>query len=231
LVDDSMMSAAVPLSAAVWVPLTTAAFGLLAGLGAAAWTQRRADRREDVRWERERDIRQDQWRREDSLRWLQDRQQAYARLIAALHEWDAVLLYAMAIRRTDARVGERSELDTAEMRRVRGVAREMLPLVQFMASQLVRSLATSAVTEREEFSLVHLRGDKSDSAAMDARWTRLAKRTSSLHKAMRGDLKLEGGEVDVTEQLLAEYQPQQVRRWWRPWRARRKRLSAPGAKA
>ena len=228
-----MMSAAVPLSANVspWVPLATAAFGLLAGLGAAALTQWRADRREEVRWKREREDRQDQWRREDSLRWLQDRQQAYARLIAALHEWDAVLDSAITERKVDAQFGRRRELDATEWRRMLRVAHEILPLVQFMSPQTVRSRARSAVQDREAFWILYLAGNQSDSAAMDAGWKRVAKRTSLLHEAMRGDLKLEGGEVDVTEQLLAECQPQLDRRWWCPWRARRKRPSAPETNA
>lgn len=36
-----------------------------------------------------RDERLEQWHREDSLRWLPDRQQCYARFISALHEWEA----------------------------------------------------------------------------------------------------------------------------------------------
>src|SRR5215472_12868422 len=71
-------------AATVWVPLVTAGVGLVAGIGAtisaAILTQRRTDRREDVRWEREQADRKDQWqrerndrleqwKREDSLRW------------------------------------------------------------------------------------------------------------------------------------------------------------------
>ncbi len=230
------MSATATATVPLWVPLTTAAAGLVAGLvaglGAAVWTQQRTDRREDVRWERERGDRQDQWRREDSLRWLQDRQQAYAKLIAALYEWDVVLRSAIANRKNDAALNERTELDTAEMWRARRVARVALPLVEFMAPQTVRSRARSAVQDREAFWIVQLTGEF-DSADTDAKWTRLAKGTSSLRKAMRDDLKFEDSQVDVTEQLLAEATAmlRQDRRWWRPWGARPKRISPPGANA
>ncbi len=39
----------------VWVPLVTAGLGLVAGIGAAVLTQQRTDRREDIRWQRERE--------------------------------------------------------------------------------------------------------------------------------------------------------------------------------
>ena len=115
--DDSIVSAT------VWVPLVTAAVGLIAGLGTSIFTQRRADSREDVRWQRERQDRQEQWQqerqtrqelweREDSHRWLQDRQQAYARLMAALYTWDDELRRARADRKVAALLNERSELDT-----------------------------------------------------------------------------------------------------------------------
>lgn len=186
-----------------WVSLATAALGLVAGLAAAAWTQRRADRREDVRWERERDDRQDQWRREDSQRWLQHRQQAYARLIAALYEWDAVLRSAGASRKNDAALNERTELDTDALSAASRAAREALPLVQFMAPQAVRSLAGSAVRDREVFRIFYLTPDDPpeapDFAEMDTWLSGHAKRTASLHEAMRADLGL-GSEDAATEQ-------------------------------
>jgi hypothetical protein len=131
-------TASVPL----WVPLATAAAGLLGGIGgglaAAVWTQRKTREREDARWQREREDRADQWRREDRLRWLQDRQQVYARLLAVLYEWDRWLLSGIETRRNDLEQGQRSELDAAERIRVSKAAREALPLVQFMAPETVR---------------------------------------------------------------------------------------------
>jgi hypothetical protein len=195
------MSASAAATVPLWIPLATAAAGLVAGLvaglGAAVWTQRRTDRREDVRWQRERDDRQDQWRREDQLRWLQDRQQAYARLMAALYEWDQVLLSGVASRQNDLALNMRTELDAAERIRVSRVARETLPLVQFMAPQTVRSQARRAITDRESFWIVHLTPDLPDQAKIDAGWTRLTERTSLLREAMRNDLGLESESEDT----------------------------------
>jgi hypothetical protein len=210
MADDSVMSATatVPL----WIPLATAAAGLIAGLGAglgaAVWTQHRTDSREDVRWQRERndraeqwqrerDDRAEQWRREDSLRWLQDRQQAYARLIAALYEWDSVLLSAIASRHNDLALNTRTKLDAAERIRVSKSAREALPLMQFMAPPAVRSQARRAIRDRESFWIVHLTPDPPDQLKMDAAWKDLIKRTNSLRGAMRNDLGLEseGGDA------------------------------------
>jgi hypothetical protein len=187
-------TAAATATTPLWIPLLTGAAGLVtglvAGLGAAVWTQRRTDRREDVRWERERTDRAEQWRREDSLRWLQDRQQAYARLLAALYEWDRVLLSAVAIRRLDLAHNERTELDEAERIRVSAAAREALPLVQFMAPESIRSLARLAITNRESFWIAQLAPDPPDRLKMDAGWTRIGERTSWLREAMRKDVGL-----------------------------------------
>jgi hypothetical protein len=188
-----MMSATVSLST---VSISVAA-ALAGGLAAAVWTQRRTDRREDVRWQRERDDRQAQWRREDQLRWLQDRQQAYARLMAALYEWDQVLLSSIASRHNDVALKRRTELDTAERIRASRVAREALPLVQFMAPQTVRSQARRAITDRESFWIVYLTPDPPDQAKIDAGWTRLTERISLLREAMRNDLGLESESEDI----------------------------------
>lgn len=78
--DDLTVSATTPL----WVPLTIAAGGLVTTLGAAVITQWLANRRE-------RTARREQWGREDSVRWQEDRKQAYAEFLAALSAWDACI--------------------------------------------------------------------------------------------------------------------------------------------
>jgi hypothetical protein len=77
------MSASTP----VWVPLTIAVVGLATTVGAGLLAQWQASRREDRRWDREREARREDWHREDSHRWLQDRRQVYARFIIALDAW------------------------------------------------------------------------------------------------------------------------------------------------
>jgi hypothetical protein len=176
-------------------------------MGAAILTQRRTDRREDVRWkreqgerkdqwQRERDDRQEQWKREDSLRWLQDKQAAYARLIAALDEWDQELGSARAARTIDAEFREYQELwpkelDAAELKRRDKAAREALPLVQFMAPKAVGGLARRTIQDREEFRVIHLAAQPTDPSDLDARWMRLLRRRRELLTAMRDDLGLE----------------------------------------
>lgn len=204
--DDSIVSAT------VWVPLVTAAVGLVAGLGTSIFTQRRADSREDVRWQRERQDRQEQWQqerqtrqelweREDSHRWLQDRQQAYARLMAALYTWDDELRRARADRKVAALLNERSELDTPELRHLRAAARDARALVDLMApdtdSDTVRRLAKSAQTDRELFGTVQLAGDEpADPAETDEAWARVREGTVSLREAMRSDLGLHSAADD-----------------------------------
>jgi hypothetical protein len=176
--------------------------GLIAGLGTSIFTQRRADSREDVRWQRERQdrdeqwqeerqTRHEQWEREDSHRWLQDRQQAYARLMAALYTWDDELRRTRAERNVAALLNERSELDTPELRRLRAAARDARALVDLMASDTVRRLARCSQTDREMFGTVHLAGDEpADPAKTDESWARVRAGTVSLREAMRSDLGL-----------------------------------------
>jgi hypothetical protein len=176
LSDDSKVDTS------VWVPLVTAAVGLLAGLGTSVVMQRRADGREDARW-----------KREDSQRRLHDRQEAYARLMATLYAWDDELRRARADRNLGALLNEHSELDTAELRRLRMAAREARAMVDLMAPDCVRSLAKSAQTDREIFGTVHLELDESmDPAKAKAAWTRVREGTVSLREAMRTDLGLPG---------------------------------------
>jgi hypothetical protein len=180
------MSATTPL----WVPLMIAAVGLATTIGAAVLTQWWASRREDVRWGRERDDRQEQWKREDSLRWLQDRQQAYARLIAALDEWDHELGSARAALTIDAEFAEYEklwpkELDTAELKRRGKTARDALALVQFMAPKAVGGLARRTVQDREEFQVIHLATQPTDATDLNERWARLRARRRDLLAAMR----------------------------------------------
>jgi len=182
--------------------LITAAVGLITGLGTSVFTQRRADSREDVRWQRERRDRQEQWlqerqtrheqwEREDSHRWLRDRQQAYGRLMAALYTWDDELRRTRADRNVAALLNERSELDTPELRLLRTAARDARALVDLMASDPVRHLARSAQMDREIFGTIHLTGDEpADPAETDEAWARVRRGTVSLREAMRSDLGL-----------------------------------------
>jgi hypothetical protein len=70
------------MSASTWVPLVTAAAGLITGLATGLGTTVLARR-----WASE--DRRAAWQREDQLRWQQDRLQAYTRLISALDDWNA----------------------------------------------------------------------------------------------------------------------------------------------
>jgi hypothetical protein len=65
----------------LWVPLLVAALGLIAtvsGTLMGAWvTAVRADRREDLRWERERAKEREAWAREDAQRTFEQRRTCY----------------------------------------------------------------------------------------------------------------------------------------------------------
>jgi hypothetical protein len=187
------MGASTPL----WVPLTIAVVGLTTTLGAAVLTQWWASRREDVRWGRERDDRQQQWLREDSLRWQQDRQQAYARFVAVLFEWDDHLSKARTARKMDMQYNMRTKLDWSEVDRLRRAAHDELALVQFMAPRSVSEAAGSAVTYREAFRVVYLEPEAIHIKELDEGWSRVHKSRSVLLAAVRENLGLEIGPEDT----------------------------------
>lgn len=180
------MSATTPL----WVPLTVAVGGLVTTLGAAVLTQWLANRRE-------RTDREAQWRRDDSIRWHQDRKQAYAELIAALYAWDG-WLEAAGTEYQLARIEDRRpELDVTERTQVAKKADEALVVVEFMASEKVRQLALASVQERRHAGwLVTFKKHNPDEPA-EQRWSTAAWRkivannTSALREAMRKELRLE----------------------------------------
>ena len=77
----------------IWIPLVVAALGVLgtvtAGIVGVLITQRRADRREEKIWERERQREREHWTREGTARTFEQRQRAYVnyfKSIRALHD-------------------------------------------------------------------------------------------------------------------------------------------------
>ena len=180
------MSATTPL----WVPLTIAAAGLVTTMGAAVLTQRLADRRE-------RATRREQWLRDDSVRWQQDRKQAYAEFIAAIYEWDDWLKVAGTEYQL-ARIHDSDpDLNKMEQGRVSKKAEETLAVVEFMASDEVRQLASASVKERRDagWLIRFKKGDPNELA--EPHWSTAAWRkkvesnTSALREAMRKELGLE----------------------------------------
>jgi hypothetical protein len=144
-------SATTATAASPWLPVIAAAVGAGAALIVGVLTQLWTGHRENARWSREREdrkdqwqredqARRDQWQREDAQRWLQDRQQVYARLMAALDDWNVAVNQGMARRHTDALVGERSEYDSAEWNELSRAARAAEGLVELMAPESVRGL-------------------------------------------------------------------------------------------
>jgi hypothetical protein len=191
LPDDSIVSAT------VWVPLVTAAVGLAAGLGTSVFTQRRADAREDVRWRRERDDRQEQWQREDSLRWVQDRKQAYARLVVALYEWDTALASAARASEKAVKANEQTELDLTEIKRAERVAFEALAPVRFIAPKDTRSRARLTFERHRIVSQNLARNLPHVGAEATERWNEMLDSTSKLDEAMWKDLGLENKPEDA----------------------------------
>jgi hypothetical protein len=74
----------------LWVPLLVAGLSLLGTAGGAIGgvliTQRRADRREDTNWKRERERERALWSREDESRTFEHRREAYAEFFESLRK-------------------------------------------------------------------------------------------------------------------------------------------------
>jgi hypothetical protein len=194
VVHDSMVSSS------IWVPLVTAVLGLVTGLGTAFFTQQRADNRENVRWQwerqdrleqwqRERQDRLEQWQREDSQRWLKERQQAYARLITALNEWESALETLYKARWRDLRKETPTEFDMTAVRRTRDAANEALVSVRFIAPKSLRDMAQFVFSAHYRFPLVT--ADIKSGHQLDAERKLVLNSTERLHKLMSEDLGLE----------------------------------------
>jgi hypothetical protein len=177
------MNATTPL----WVPLAVAAGGLITTIGAAVLTGWWASHREDVRWAREREDRLAQWQREDSQRWLQDRRQAYARLLTALNELSDKLEDARQIRAMDVE----AELDLAEIKSAVRVIGAALSSVQIIASKEVASRAPFALGSYAPFVLWLSPSAKLSLAKIEELLETAHNRTEWLYEAMRKDLGLE----------------------------------------
>jgi hypothetical protein len=181
--EDSVMSATVPM----WVPLAVAGVGLVSTFGASFLT----------RWDDRRDQRE-QWQRDDSLRWQQQRQHAYAGLMAALDEWDREFSSVVATFKTDARLNTSTDVDADALTRLGRTASEAAALVRLMAPKAVSELAESTIKDRRQFRtslaprIVGMKLDNlSDFTELDARWDQLFKTTDRMREAMRDDLGIE----------------------------------------
>jgi hypothetical protein len=181
------MSATTP----VWIPLVAAGAGFAAAIVTGIVAQGYASRREDVRWGRERQDRQQQWQREDAQRWLQDKQAAYARLTAALYSWDKELGSAKTRRELDEQAGKRTELDWAELNGRASAAHEALAPVLFIAPRPIRTRASLAVSHRTIASGLLRREASLSSGVLTWNKLNLKDDVDSLQEAMRDDLGLE----------------------------------------
>jgi hypothetical protein len=172
----------------VWAPVAAAGIGAVAAFGAAALTQRSNNKTQAQRWEQERGNRDQQWQREDRLRWAQERQQAYARFVGALYAWDDALTLATAARRFAPELPAR-EPDWEEIASARREAREQQSMVQFLAPKEIRDLAGNAVLRRE--ILAADLSAEGGSARVNPDWTKVRESLRSLLIAMRDNLGLE----------------------------------------
>jgi hypothetical protein len=148
-----------------WVPLVAAVVAALTALGTTTITQALTRRRDDVRWQRERAERREQWRREDEARWLADRRSAYTQLLTALHEYESLTAALRGVRPDDA--------DRRQLRDVASAAER--------ARQAVLLIAAAPVAAATDAALAAIRRGDADPGSAPGGFT-------PLHRAMRADL-------------------------------------------
>jgi hypothetical protein len=192
----SMAAAAAP-AAPVWPLLAVAGITVAGTLGATVLTLLWSARREDRRWQRERQNRHEQ----DS------RAEEYARLVAALHAWYTALTSARAGRLNAGLLGK--EPDTSDVRRQRAATREVVAMVDFMAPPNVREPAWRAVRDGEMYYVQVTAPPPASEDHIEAAAKRFRQSRTALSDAMREDLGLQPG---------AEIAEPPKRRRSLPWR-------------
>jgi hypothetical protein len=122
----------------VWVPLVVAAAGVVGTLGGVWLTQRRADRREEATWKRERQREQQAWAREDAARTFENRRAVYSAYYGLLQD-TAYQVHNHAMGTSDA-----PEHDDRMEYRWQLPAYRKLEQVQLYGTSAVSSAARSA---------------------------------------------------------------------------------------
>ncbi len=192
------MAAAAAPAAPVWPLLAVAGITVAGTLGATVLTLLWSARREDRRWQRERQDRHEQ-----------NRAAEYAKLVAALHAWYTALTSARAGRLNAGLLDE--EPDTSDDRRQRTATREVVAMVDFMAPPNVRELAWRAVRAGEMYYIQVTAPSPVSEDDIEAAAKRFRQSRTALSDAMREDLGLQPG-AEIAE-------PPKHRRSL-PWRRR-----------
>jgi hypothetical protein len=190
------MAAAAAPAAPVWPLLAVAGITVAGTLGATVLTLLWSARREDRRWQRERQDRHEQ-----------NRAAEYAKLVAALHAWYTALTSARAGRLNAGLLDE--EPDTSDDRRQRTATREVVAMVDFMAPPNVRELAWRAVRAGEMYYIQVTVPSPVSEDDIEAAAKRFRQSRTALSDAMRENLGLQPG---------AEIAEPPKRRRSMPWR-------------
>ena len=190
------MAAAAAPAAPVWPLLAVAGITVAGTLGATVLTLLWSARREDRRWQRERQDRHEQ-----------NRAAEYAKLVAALHAWYTALTSARAGRLNAGLLDE--EPDTSDDSRQRTATREVVAMVDFMALPNVRELAWRAVRAGEMYYIQVTATSPVSEDDIEAAAKRFRQSRTALSDAMREDLGLQPG---------AEIAEPPKRRRSMPWR-------------
>jgi hypothetical protein len=123
----------------LWVPLAVAALGLAATLVGVMITQRRADKREAVAWEREQERERARWSREDAAQTFEHRRIAYVSFYHAVSEMgESIHRHAAAVQ------NENMPVDPHLPEGWESAADDDLKLLELYATPTVATLAREA---------------------------------------------------------------------------------------
>jgi hypothetical protein len=161
----------------LWVPLVVAALGLLGtvigAISGVVITQRRADKREAVAWEREQERERAIWARDDARRTFEHRRTAYAGFYQSLTRLG-----------TEAFDRMRAELAASEVIELE----RRLELLELYATPRVTELATTAyLSIGGPFGSIGQTKDRDELPKHRAIWLKTVK---ELLRAMREDLRV-----------------------------------------
>ncbi|MEU7760660.1 MULTISPECIES: hypothetical protein [Micromonospora] len=133
-------------STPLWVPLAVAAVGVGGTLAASMFAQIFAAKREDLKWEREREAedlrwererqsRYDQWQQESRERQLELRRDVYTELLASLHDWKTRL--DLAFSTLDGSPKRFPDAEVDEWRSAEDKFHEILDRARLVASKTI----------------------------------------------------------------------------------------------
>lgn len=194
-----MSSGAPPEHVSVWVPIVVGILGMvgvISGQLVSAW---REQRREDVRWRREREKEQLQRRREDHLHWRDKRWEVAVELMISLNKWRELIVdrlreqHGLVEGYDDTREQLRSAVDGTS---------DLMAQVKLVGTDTMRTLADETVNLfRTRFGSAMHSPEPLNSDEVEQVSRELSLKRRELQEAFRSELGVELPQVGRTSNV------------------------------